>query len=222
MSWTSSLLFALQLIAYRNGASEDQLSNLETIKLCVIDTTKFPNGGKGVFLRDLDLIEAFAPFDDTRKDNLTDFLHLRQGGKYYFGEYLSQGSLKVEGNIRVVSAQDLLNKGMHRLRPDLNLHVGRTSAVSYKDNKLANEVVRMRSQFHDGMAAPLSQLEVYAVISIAKLFGGAWRAPIDANFMALKPRRQDDEKLLALMVEEHFEGKSRRKTTTKAVPDLYR
>lgn len=92
VSWTSSLLFAIQYIYYRRRSSKDG-SRLEHIKLYVIDTTRFP---KGTFLRDLDLIRAFCKFDTTLGDNLERFECLRKRPGYYFGEYLSQGSLKIE------------------------------------------------------------------------------------------------------------------------------
>jgi hypothetical protein len=67
-------------------------SAFEDISLCVVDTTLFP---PGVFLRDLDLIRAFRAFDE----QLDDFGNLRlikRGELLYFGEYISQGALKIE------------------------------------------------------------------------------------------------------------------------------
>src|SRR5450756_949902 len=56
VSWTSSLLFALQYIFYRHTNSKDG-STYNQISFCVIDTTKF---SKGVFLRDMDLMRTYA------------------------------------------------------------------------------------------------------------------------------------------------------------------
>lgn len=60
VSWTSSLLFAIQYIYYRHLHDKDR-SSLEEIKLYVVDTTLFH---RGTFLCDLDLIDVFRDFDD--------------------------------------------------------------------------------------------------------------------------------------------------------------
>ncbi len=59
VSWTSLLLFVLQYIFYRHKHRKDR-SNLEDIKLCIIDTTTLP---EGVFLRDMDLMDAYRQFN---------------------------------------------------------------------------------------------------------------------------------------------------------------
>jgi hypothetical protein len=63
MSWTSSLLFALQYMSYRYNNKLDS-SRLVDVRLYVIDTTKFASG---TFLRDIDLIEAYKSFDNRLK-----------------------------------------------------------------------------------------------------------------------------------------------------------
>ncbi|KAL2037216.1 hypothetical protein N7G274_010079 [Stereocaulon virgatum] len=59
VSWTSSLLFALIYIFHLHANDRDG-SAFDNIFLCTIDTTKVP---KEVFLLNLDLIEAYSPFD---------------------------------------------------------------------------------------------------------------------------------------------------------------
>jgi hypothetical protein len=115
VSWTSSLLFAIQYIYYRHLSSKDG-SNLEDILLYVIDTKRFPIG---TFLRDLDLIDAFSKFDDPGKmKNLENLQYLRTSSSYYFGEYLSQGSLKIRGKCQIVSAKVLFDDDrLHRIQP---------------------------------------------------------------------------------------------------------
>ena len=88
VSWTSSLLFALVYIFHLHANSQDA-SAFDDIFLCIIDTTKFP---KAVFLPDMDLIETYYPLDA----DLKRMQNLRLSD-YYFGEYLSQGALKIEG-----------------------------------------------------------------------------------------------------------------------------
>lgn len=60
VSWTSSLLFAIQYIYYRHLNPGDE-SDLQQIKLYAIDTTQSP---KVTFLCDLDLIDTFWESDD--------------------------------------------------------------------------------------------------------------------------------------------------------------
>jgi hypothetical protein len=108
VSWTSSLLFALVYIFHLHANRRDG-SAFDDISLCITDTTKFPNG---VFLRDMDLIEAYQSFDNA----LQDFKGLRLKKDWYFGEYLSQGASKIEGKYQIVSAQAMINKGLYRVR----------------------------------------------------------------------------------------------------------
>src|ERR1700722_578744 len=116
VSWTSSLLFALQYIFYRHTDSRDG-SSLDKIYLCIVDTVSFP---KGIFLRGMDLINAYCLFDA----NLLGLKGLRTRkhrdftGSFYFGEYLSQGALRIEGKCRIVSAQEIMDQRLSSLQPE--------------------------------------------------------------------------------------------------------
>jgi hypothetical protein len=94
VSWTSSLLFAL-VYMFHLHANPSDASPLNEIYLCVTDTTMFP---PGVFLRDMDLIQAFRAFDETYGKNLDDFERLRSAD-YYFGEYISPGCSENSGQV---------------------------------------------------------------------------------------------------------------------------
>jgi len=191
VSWTSSLLFALQYIFYRQTDSRDG-SPLDHIYFCVIDTTRFP---EGVFLRDLDLIRAYQSFD-AKLQNLEELRTTRQAGSYYFGEYLSQGALKIEDKCQIVSAQALFTQGLFSLQPEL----GRPG--------LAKEVVRLREVFHlkavEHQRIIEAQLE--AAVNIAQLFESCWRLPIAANFIALLPRREKEAAILQAFRAPPFTG----------------
>jgi hypothetical protein len=54
VSWTTSLLVAIEYAIYKHKAHGTEL---QAIYLCIIDTTMF---AKGVFIRDLDLMEEFT------------------------------------------------------------------------------------------------------------------------------------------------------------------
>lgn len=112
VSWTSSLPFALVYMFHLHANSRDG-SEFTDIQLCITDTTRLPGE---VFLRDLDLIRAYSPFDA----NLAEMETLRtqvQGGRFYSGEYLSQGALKIEGKCDIVSASALIDQGLFDLQP---------------------------------------------------------------------------------------------------------
>jgi hypothetical protein len=112
VSWTSSLLLVLQYAFYRERYYADL--DLAKINICVVDTSLLPTG---VFINDMALIEAFARYDSTRYRSLAQLKTLRQG-EYYFGEYLSQGTLSIEGCCSVVSMRQIMNDGLGLLRPE--------------------------------------------------------------------------------------------------------
>lgn len=141
MSWTSSLLFALQYMIYRYDHDRDH-PWLVDVRLWVIDTTEFASGG---LLRDVDLIEAYMPFDDRLEDlgGLRRRQHKKYSGYYCFGEYLSQGALRIKGECDVVTLQDLVVP-LSFLQPEFKY-----SLFDEKSGcQLSNEVVRLREQFH--------------------------------------------------------------------------
>lgn len=191
VSWSSSLLFALQMICYRANHSKDAPLKYKDIQLCIIDTTKL---SKDAFIRDLDLTRAFAPFDSSDNNNLTKFHDLRSGPTWYFGEYLSQGALNVENCIQLVSAKAIMDAGLQVLRPDLMLFKHAPPA------KLASEVVERRKVFDQIAGLPLVERAVEDVVAITKLFGDDYKLPIAAYFSALLPREEEDDGLVNLLV----------------------
>ncbi|KAJ5088247.1 hypothetical protein N7456_011863 [Penicillium angulare] len=91
VSWTSSLLFAIQYIYYRRADPRDG-SDVKDIKLHDIHSSR-PRCLKGMKT-------------------------MRNGEKCYFGEYLSQGSLKVENKCQVISVNVLFeNNLLRRIQP---------------------------------------------------------------------------------------------------------
>ena len=200
VSWTSSLLFALQYIFYRRNHQKDQ-SPFEAIDLCIIDTTAFP---KGVFLRDMDLMDAYSPSHPDVKhfQGLRTRRHYRFCGSYYFGEYLSQGALKIEAKCKIVSAQAILDQGLLSLQPLFQVSTGVP--------KWADEVIALREDFYQTHTEPelVTKSETQAAIDIAQLFGPHWRLPVAANLLALRPRRRHDEGLLRAFRTSLFTGPS--------------
>ncbi|KAF4231148.1 hypothetical protein CNMCM8980_005372 [Aspergillus fumigatiaffinis] len=184
VSWTSSLLFAIQYIYYRHLSSKDG-SNLEDILLYVIDTKRFP---VGTFVRDLDLIDAFHKFDDHGKTNLENLQSLRIKSSYYFGEYLSQGSLKIRGKCQVVSAKVLFDDDrLHRIQPEF---AKRSDILEKGKAEWANEVVRLRGiiwPVDKGKRLPTAEIldRLRAVGEIVAHFEPEWRFALAIYFTAL-------------------------------------
>ncbi|EGU75970.1 hypothetical protein FOXB_13513 [Fusarium oxysporum f. sp. conglutinans Fo5176] len=104
VSWTSSLSFALVSIFYLQASTG-------------FDTSSFP---EAVLLRDMDLIRAYRSFDSSLWNLEGLRCKKRNGfsGYYYFGEYLSQGALKIEGKCQIVLARDIILRGLYDIRPE--------------------------------------------------------------------------------------------------------
>lgn len=180
------MLFAIQYIYYRHLSPEDG-SSLGEIKLYAIDTTNFP---KGTFLCDLDLIDTFGKFDDhPPRKNLENLRHFRKETKNYFGEYLSQGSLKIEGKCEIILAQSLFESD--RLRR-LQSHFRRFQNLSFKNGRpiWVQEVIRLRETIWrssdpqtSSSAERCDRLE--AVKEIVQEFQPSWRLPLAIYFSSL-------------------------------------
>lgn len=196
VSWTSSLLFALVYIFHLRANSRDG-SAFDNIYLCVIDTGSFP---RGVFLRDMDLISAYQLFDE----DLLDFRRLRLKGSYYFGEYLSQGVLKIEDKCQIVSAQAIIDQGLFVLQPEFE---------EFKDWELTprppwvHPVIRLREAFYRKTIEPQRVVEeLQAAANIARLFEPRWILPMSANLIAMRPRRSEDNAILQAFTGAPFTG----------------
>ncbi|KAF1954385.1 hypothetical protein CC80DRAFT_567623 [Byssothecium circinans] len=116
MSWTSSLLFAIQYAVWRHKTRGCYLSD---IKICVVDTRKFP---QGQFAQDIWLLNAYhetaEQLDDPR---IRRFFKFRlENEDFYNGEYLSQGVLNHANRSCLVSLGKLVQAGLFQLYPEFN------------------------------------------------------------------------------------------------------
>ncbi|KAJ6005793.1 hypothetical protein N7451_003737 [Penicillium sp. IBT 35674x] len=183
LSWTSSLLFALQYVFYRHH--RDRVA-LEDITLFVVNTTMFQ---RGAFVQDMDLISIFSKFSHElrgfqklRTNNTGDFSKC-----FYFGEYLSQGALKIEGKCSFTTGKEMINKGLFFLRAELN--------DSWKhDLGWAKRVLRLRKCFADQVGDKREDLELQVALAfgIGSLFGSDWEPPIAASLLGLRRRSARD------------------------------
>ena len=204
VSWTSSLLFALQYMFYRH---QEDRSPLESISLYIVDTTLFP---KGVFVRDMDLVSVYTP----SHEELANLERVRGGRNdtqsgytdplryMYFGEYLSQGALRIEGKYGVVSAQKMIDHGLFSVRPEFK-------ASKRFNLGLESRVVQLRKIF-DSHSFEHRELEkeIHAAISIADLFGSVWRAPMAVALMGLRPSARPDVAVICQKLADAFPGTS--------------
>lgn len=183
VSWTSSLLFVLQYIYYRHY--RDKTSPAE-IKLYIIDTMEFP---RRTFMRDLDLIDIFCENNKSLK-NFQFFRNQpqRNGDRYYFGEYLSQGSLKIENKCQVITADILLERDrLHRIQPEF--------VPPHCDSKKSNpqwakEVNRLRKAIWSPPKSPsISPNDIgdgmQAIQEILEFVSPEWKYPMAIYFAAL-------------------------------------
>ncbi|KAH7204938.1 hypothetical protein BKA60DRAFT_430555, partial [Fusarium oxysporum] len=108
MSWSSSLLFVLQYGLFRN--TKVNKTAFSEIQLIMIDTREFP---KQTFVRDLGVLEHFHLY----VSDLASKYARKREGSMYFGEYLSQGRLEIQGRCSQVSMQRLIGTGLFTLCP---------------------------------------------------------------------------------------------------------
>ncbi|KAF4993921.1 hypothetical protein FDECE_13272 [Fusarium decemcellulare] len=112
MSWSSSLMFVIQYAIWRSQVGKLPPSE---VRICAIDTTKFPNGQ---FVRDMVLLKAYQ--DAELNEGQKSFLRFRLGrADYDNGEYLSQGLVNHGGRSSTFSLQDLVDAGLYELYPEL-------------------------------------------------------------------------------------------------------
>jgi hypothetical protein len=187
MSWTSSLLFALQYGLYKSRPRNGYPGcDFETLFLLVVDTQDFP---AGAFVRDRELLNAFVT-DEERlgKIGLGKVLEWRTRipQPLYFGEYLSQGSLDVRGRCVQTSLKALIENGLFDLVPALRDPSGW--------NYWANRVVELRIPFEAKRPSPATlETDVQKALLLAeRSFGPAWTLPMALMLLSLSPRPLGD------------------------------
>lgn len=158
VSWTSSLLFALQYGVYRRNCWRE---TWDEVRLLVVDTRRL---GPWVFCRDIQVIDAYRTWEDAPGTlNLDKLWDLRKGA-FCFGEYLSQGRLTLRpGAASQVTLGQLVGSGLFSICPGLS------DQASWK--KWANRVVELRQQFWRPMPQ-LQEGDLDKVRDIASHFEG--------------------------------------------------
>jgi hypothetical protein len=113
MSWTSSLLFAIQYAVWRLKVRRCCPSD---IKICAVDTRKFP---QGQFAQDIWLLKAYHATATRLGNPMRRFFDFRlENEEFYNGEYLSQGALNHTDRSCLVSLEQLIQAGLFQLYPE--------------------------------------------------------------------------------------------------------
>lgn len=189
ISWTTSLLVAIQYAIFKRKKEDAELN---TIHLCIVDTTLFPSG---VFIKDLDLIDEFYKYGGL------DRIHkLRTKGRwpytvaYYFGEYLSQGQTYIEGRSCTVPCDKIINNHLFAIMPQFEDEIKDKTS---KTIEWANAVIEFREPFSieqkpTDNQEPTANSKFFDAMAIASEFDTAWFLPMLANLLALSPRTARD------------------------------
>jgi hypothetical protein len=156
VSWTSSLLVALQYGVYRHDYWQEAL---DEVRLLIVDTWSL---GPGVFCRDMQIIDSYRIWEDapgTR--NLHRLWNLRNGA-FCFGEYLSQGRITLRPRAACqITLGQLVGSGL------FSICSGLSEQASWK--QWANRVVELRQQYRSPMYQ-LQEEDLDTVRNIASLF----------------------------------------------------
>ncbi|EDU44814.1 conserved hypothetical protein [Pyrenophora tritici-repentis Pt-1C-BFP] len=147
---------------------------------------------KAAFVKDLEIIDAFSGYSDPYvQPNLAYLqqLRLRPIG-YYFGEYLSQGYLDIEGKCSQATMQDLIGSGLFQLMPELE-------SKDFWD-QWAKRVIELRRPFNETVnIKQTKKSDVRRAIVIAeRCFPGRWAIPVATMLLALRPCLDKDRVIL--------------------------
>ncbi|KAF0326993.1 hypothetical protein GQ607_005757 [Colletotrichum asianum] len=183
VSWTSSLLFAIQLGLYKH-TKHPLAKDLCNIFILMIDTSKFP---KCTFIQNMVAMDFFRNEQTWNMEHEAFFemRFKREQCSLYFGEYLTQGLWSVDGKCSKTSLQKLVDLGLFQFCP-------------YFDDKkhwcsLASRVVQIRrTSFATSMPPcsyqPSEQAAVRRAVTIGQAcFGDIWALPFALMILACTP-----------------------------------
>jgi len=181
MSWTSSLLFALQH-AIRREKTDDPISSAQQVKISILDTSRIH---RACFMPSVEMLDAYnipnVPGGLTRD--------------HYHGEYLSQGRLDIpEGAMVTFTLQDLTDHGLYGFFPEF--------ADEAAKERLCKRVTELRQPFryldygHEPQVCSSEEVELAAAMAEGCCADPSFRLVLFASLLALKPRDQKDSKVL--------------------------
>lgn len=152
MSWTSSLLFAIQYAIWRRHEFGCDAAD---IKICAVDTRKFP---QGQFAPDMWLLQAYRDIAAQVGGEKENFFRFRlEDTRYHNGEYLSQGSVDYAGRSCVVSLKRLEESGLYDLYPEL--------AEAQGKERWTNRVRELREGWSIEQRTTAQEVELASVVA---------------------------------------------------------
>lgn len=182
MSWTNSLLYALQH-AIRRQATDIPPSRPEDVKILILDTRLL----RGAFMPVLALLEAY---DITVRKPRAEMVIDR---KWFYGEYLSQGMLDIpEGAMITISLQQLIDHGLYKFHPCF-------ANKAYNANLYTRvEMLRIDGSFRSSRTQLPTTREVELAIALAEgcCANPRFRPVLFACLLSLKLRGRKVEEIL--------------------------
>lgn len=177
ISWTSSLLWALQYAVRKRAKWKDQ-----SISICVLDIQRSP-----------------AQLSIYPVPTLLCVYGIRSRGRdYYHAEYLAHSMVEVSGrSLSVISFKALIAGGLFELLPELDDRRGRVL--------LAKRVNQLRSAYFT-QPCKVSSMELHVVKRLAAGFGSDWILPMSLAFFSLRLRERKDESFLRVIAPLAYSG----------------
>lgn len=170
ISWTSSLLWALQY-AVRKRAKWNE----KNISICVLDIQQAP-----MQLSIYPVPKLLCVYGIPSRTR-----------EYYQAEYLAHSVVEVSGRcLSAIPFKALISGGLFELLPELDDKVGRVL--------LAKRVTQLRSAYFTH-PCKISPKELLVVKRLAAGFGSNWILPISLAFLSVRLRERNDDGILRVI-----------------------
>lgn len=175
VSWTSSLLWALQLAVRKHA---DRKYPDGDIQICVLDTSKIETSS---FFAASDLLRVYEVADEGKLAH-----------RYYIAEYLYHGGLLVHGSSSTVSLDVLMECGLFNLLPEMDDPRWRSL--------LCNAVDHFRGTMFS-VTQLMTPVEARTALQLASLFEKRFTMPVMVAFLSLRCCDPDDLNFLTLVAD---------------------
>lgn len=180
ISWTSSLLWALQYAVRKRAKWKDQ-----NIRICVLDIQR---ASVQVSIYPVPTLLCVYGIPSRGRD-------------YYHAEYLAHSMVEVSGrSLKAISFKALIAGGLFELLPELDDKSGRIL--------LAKRLTQLRSAYFTH-PCKVSSMELHVAKRLAAGFGSDWILPMALAFLSLRLREKKDENFLRMIAPLTYSGEYR-------------